>query len=158
MKFVTSYFYQIRFFTPNMIPLSTCCFDPKFFHQGKGKTFTFFDKNNVINGLRAEMFKPGKACEGLCGGREKCFQLNPAECKFLQTYYHQLSTEINLSDFLNRCEIVAQKVQQANHFKEEPIIAMMVWESYNNPCSERSVIQKFFKENSILCEEWERGV
>lgn len=28
LKFVTSYFYKVRFFTPNMIPLSTAIWDP----------------------------------------------------------------------------------------------------------------------------------
>lgn len=32
MKILISYFYQIRFFKPNMIPLSTAAFDPKWFH------------------------------------------------------------------------------------------------------------------------------
>ena len=36
MKIYTSYFYQIRFFKPNMIPLSTAKYDPSWFHKGLG--------------------------------------------------------------------------------------------------------------------------
>ena len=62
MKFYTSYFYQIRNFTPNMIPLSTACGDPLWFHKGMDNGYTFFDKNGVINGLRAEMLHPDNSC------------------------------------------------------------------------------------------------
>ena len=68
MKFYTSYFYQIRNFTPNMIPLSTACGDPLWFHKGMDNSYTFFDKNGVINGLRAEMLHPDNSCSGLCEG------------------------------------------------------------------------------------------
>ena len=44
MKFALGYFYQVRFFTPNMIPVSTAVSDPKWYHQNKGPQFTFLDK------------------------------------------------------------------------------------------------------------------
>ena len=44
---MTSYFYQIRNFKPNMIPLSTALWDPKWFHKNKGHSFQFKDKNGV---------------------------------------------------------------------------------------------------------------
>ena len=62
MKIMTSYFYQIRFMKQNYIPLSTAIWDPKWFHQNKGQDFQFKDKNGVWNGLRAEIFMPGKEC------------------------------------------------------------------------------------------------
>lgn len=33
MKFYTSYFYKLRFFTPNMLPFSTAKWDPKWYHN-----------------------------------------------------------------------------------------------------------------------------
>lgn len=50
MKFYISYFYQIRFFKPNMIPISTAKWDPKWYSQN-GKPY--IDKRGVVNGLRA---------------------------------------------------------------------------------------------------------
>ena len=35
MKFYISYFYQIRNFSPNMIPISTTVSDPDWFHKGE---------------------------------------------------------------------------------------------------------------------------
>ena len=61
MDFYTSYFYQIRNFTPNMIPLSTACGDPAWYHAGRDKNFVYFDNNKVCNGLRAEMLHPDKS-------------------------------------------------------------------------------------------------
>ena len=48
MKILTSYFYQIRFFKPNIIPLSTCLSDPVWYHKGNGKSFYYKDKNDDI--------------------------------------------------------------------------------------------------------------
>ena len=47
MQIMTSYFYQVRFMKPNMIPLSTALSDPQWFHKGTyDKTIQFKDKNS----------------------------------------------------------------------------------------------------------------
>ena len=81
MKIYISYFYQLRFFPRNAIPLSTAVYDPAWFHDGtRDQKHKFKDKRGVINGLRAEPFMPGAACEGLCHGPEYCdLKLNDAE-------------------------------------------------------------------------------
>ena len=85
MKFALGYFYQVRFFTPNMIPVSTALSDPKWYHQNKGSQFTFLDKNNVINGLRCEELAPGPLCQGLCLGKKNS-GCEPLTCEFLKIY------------------------------------------------------------------------
>ena len=50
-------------------------------------------------------------------------------------------------DIIKRFEELAQKVQQELGFKEEPEIILLVYEAPTNPCSERRVIQEWFKEN-----------
>ena len=82
MDFYTSYFYQIRNFTPNMIPLSTACGDPAWYHAGRDKNFVYFDNNKVCNGLRAEMLHPDKSCANLCCGGFAC-PYTPDTCNFL---------------------------------------------------------------------------
>lgn len=152
LKFVTSYFYKIRFFTPNMIPLSTAIWDPQWFHDFKGQQYTFFDKNGVINGLRAEMLHPGPKCEGLCHGREGCAFI-PSNCAFLKEYAKQLQ-KVDMRDFLLRAENISKKVQEANGFIGEPIIVLLVHEATNNPCSERMVLQTWMRAWGIECAEW----
>lgn len=151
MKFYTSYFYQIRNFTPNMIPLSTACGDPKWYHADRDKNFVYFDNNRVVNGLRAEMLHPDKTCAGLCEGAFAC-PYTPDVCAFLQAYKYQLD-RVDFMDFIERCRQVADSVRECNHFEGEPIIVLMVHEAYGNPCSERRTIQNWMTSHGIACPE-----
>lgn len=150
MKFYTSYFYKIRFMKPHQIPFSTAVWNPKFFSRG-GKPF--FDKNGVINGLRAMPLVPGPLCSNDCRGPEQCATKNPANCNFLKHYRQQLD-QLDFNFVTNRCEEIANAIKNDIGFKEEPEIILLVYETPKNPCSERCVIQEWFKDNGITCEEW----
>lgn len=153
MKIVLGYFYQVRFCKPNMIPVSTALSDPKWYHQNRGPYHTFFDKNNVINGLRCEDLAPGPMCTGLCNGsRDKGCE--PATCDFLRTYRLQLEATFDINSFLERCAIAAIRTQQMNHFEGEPIIVLLVHEAPDNPCSERKPLIDFFNAHGIPLEEF----
>ena len=90
MKIYTSYFYQIRFFPKNLIPLSTAMYDPKWFHDFRGYNFVFKDNNGVINGLRATEFSPkGGECHGIKG----C-PFTPETCPASKSYSKQLNNII----------------------------------------------------------------
>ena len=136
MKIAISYFYQIRFFKPWMIPVSTACWDPAWFHQWSGPNFTFLDKRNVVNGLRCEELHPGPLCEGLCRGRDSCEDGNPNKCAFLQRAAASLSS-----------------LKQQLNLDREPLLVLMVYETPNNPCSERQILLKYFNSHGIECEE-----
>lgn len=138
MKVATSYFYKIRFFTPNIIPLSTAVFDPKWYH-------TYLDKNGVLNGLRCELFMPGPTCNNLCRGSKGC-QNSPADCAFLKEYRKQLD-KLDFAKVMEALYSVADNVQATLKFNEEPVIALIVYEAPSNPCSERVVIQQWFADN-----------
>ena len=152
MKFALGYFYQVRFFTPNMIPVSTALGDPKWYHQNKGQQFTFLDKNNVINGLRCEELAPGPLCSGLCdGNRDK--GCSPLSCEFLKIYRMQLEATFDISAFLERCKVASEKLKELNQYTGEPIIVLLVHESPDNPCSERKPLIDFFNSHGIQMEE-----
>ena len=153
MKIMTSYFYQIRNFIPNMIPLSTAVWDPKWYHQNKNQKFHFIDKNGVINGLRAEPFMPGEECEGECYGPETCSINNPHICNFLRHYRHQLD-RLNYNEIITRFERLGNFLKNELNFKEEPIMVLIVHEAYTNPCSEREVIQEWFKSHEYPIQEF----
>ena len=153
MKIYTSYFYQVRFMKPYMIPLSTAYFDPKWFFDFKKQGYVWKDKNGVYNGLRAPMFAPGPMCEGLCRGSEDCDTHNPNECLFLKTYRYQLD-KLDYEDILKRCKRIADKIKNLEKFEEEPIIIFLVHEAPQNPCSERRVIQEWFASHGMEIEEW----
>ena len=153
MKIYTSYFYQIRFMKPYMIPLSTAKFSPKWFHQNKGQNFVWKDKNGVYNGLRAPVFAPGPMCEGLCQGHETCETGSPHTCLFLKTYRYQLD-QLNYEEIIFRCENLGKRIQSIENFSEEPVIILIVHEAPNNPCSERKVIQDWFAAHGKEVKEW----
>ena len=85
MQIATSYFYQIRHFTPNMIPVSTCLSDPVWYRPPAGKEY-YIDKNGVVCGLRYEplIVQPTWGCPCQFQGEG-----NP-HCDFLREYRRNL--------------------------------------------------------------------
>lgn len=152
MKVMTSYFYAIRFFKPNMIPISTAKWDPKWYHQNKGQGHWFLDKNGVINGLRAEVFAPGPITEGQCRGT--CDPKDPDNCMFLRAYAHQLN-QLDISEIMQRTERLCAAVKPTVGYTDEPIAVFIVHEAPDNPCSERAAIQNYFRKNGIECNEYQ---
>ena len=154
MKIYISYFYQIRFFTPNMIPLSTCISDPPYFHNFTGdKGYQFYDKRGVLNGLRAEPFKPGPMCDGLCGGPSTCDTHDPNHCDFLACYRRQLDL-LDFPSIIQRFENLGKAFQEKHPDFQEIIPVLIVYETPNNPCSERHIIKAWFKDNGYELEDW----
>lgn len=152
-KVYISYFYQIRFMTPEYVPISTALSDPKWFHNFNGNEFVFFDKNGVINGIRSKLLKPGLKCQDLCTGSKAC-ALIPSFCRFLQAYREQLS-EIDFNEFksgLAECLIEYSKISGV----KDPIPVFIVYEAPSNSCSERVPLIEWFNSNSIECEEWSK--
>lgn len=152
MKIYTSYFYKVRFFTPNMIPISTAKFDPAWYHQNKGQDYCFLDKNGVINGLRAPVFAPGEVATAVSSCRPRCDK-NPETCHFLRAYNHQLSL-LDINDIMTRIENLCAAVRPVVGYTEEPIAVLLVHEAPDNPCSERTAIQNYFRSHGIECEEF----
>ena len=159
MKIYTSYFYQIRFFSKNMVPFSTAKWDPKWFHDFKGSNNLYLDKNGIVNGIRATpllfpedkweiLVQEGKECTG-----PGCSQELP--CSFMKLYAEYLDT-IDCKKFIERCEEIAYNAQKRSGFEEEPIIVFIVHEKSTCPCAERPVIQEWLKKNGYEVSEWER--
>lgn len=153
MKFYTSYFYQVRFLPSNYIPVSTAKFDPSWFHENKGPKHVFLDPRGVINGLRVPIFSPGRSTEGLC---QTCRNKNQENCSFLAAYRKQLDA-LDFNDTINRFSRFAEKVQADFGILGEPIFVLLVHEAPSNPCSERRVIQQWFRANGVDCPEYGQG-
>lgn len=142
MKIVTSYFYMIRYFTPNIIPVSTALSDPAWYRPPTGKEY-FIDKNGVINGLRYEPLIVQRYGEHICPCESK--DLAPA-CPTMIEYEQLLFSLVNKEKTLKAFEYCCNKFNADT-------IALMVYEAPNNPCSERAALQKFFN-----CEELEHPI
>lgn len=139
MKVYTSYFYQIRNFPKNFIPISTAVWDPKWF---VGET-----KNGVKMGLKFKPFAPGKSCSGYCN---KNCQLKGSHCEFLRKYEEQIN-DISFERTLSAINIIINKAIESGI--KNPKIVFIVYETPDNPCSERNTIQKYFRLNGVECEE-----
>lgn len=151
MKFVISYFYQVRNMPKNMIPVSTRIGDPKWYHNfTNDKTYVFKDKRGIWNGIRAEDLHMPTTYQGHCG--QGCTEQSP-QCSFLLDYREYLNT-LDFQDILKRGAALGQMIQEEEQFTEEPIIALLVHEAPTNPCSERTVLIQWFKDNNYLLEEF----
>lgn len=155
MKIKISYFYKVRFFKPNEIPVSTALFDPKWYYN-KSQGNWYIDKRGVVNGLRQPLFAPGPRCEGLCHGKDGC-KHSPETCDFLQMYHVQLK-HLNFENELSKLEALGRMIQSVRGFKEDPVIVLLVHETPDNPCSERSMLIKWFKENNYELKEYNENV
>lgn len=147
-----SYFYQIRYFRPYMIPVSTAVWDPKWYHEFYGSDHCFIDKNHVINGLRMPCLVPGDTCKGLCSGLIECQSRNPAECDFLKAYRKQLEG-IPFDAFIANLEKNAVLLTNKLHLLQEPLYVFIVYEKYDNPCSERAALLDWFRSHGLDANE-----
>jgi hypothetical protein len=148
MKIRTSYFYQIRFFKENMIPISTRMWDPKWYHRNLGHEYNYLDKRGIINGLRYEDIIVQGNTQSYC----PCAEKDPTKCAFLRDYHNELE-KLNFPEIMAKLEDVAQRYQKWRGLEEEPIIVFIVYEVPKNPCSERVVLQKWFQEHGVDCTE-----
>ena len=136
------YFAQIKKMKHYMIPISTAIWPPKWF-TGK-------NSNGVYLGLSHPNLVPGPRCHNLCCGPKTCGQ-QAENCAFLQGYYKQLQ-ETNFDCLIEDLETIAKAVKKDSGFPEEPIIVLMVYETPDNPCSERVVLRKWFEDHGYQLE------
>lgn len=153
MKVYISYFYTVRFFTPNMIPFSTAMWDPKWYHANShNQKYAFFDKRGVINGLKADPLIPDSNCNGLCRGPDYCNPPDPDNCQFLKRYMDQLES-IPFDNFMTDLTNICNALCLINKIEGEPIAVILVHEAPTNPCSERIPLMKWFHNNGVDIQE-----
>ena len=140
MDFYITYFYNVRFLPRNALPLSTAIYNPKWFTP-------HVDARGVINGVRYSAFVPGKNCQDKCHGREGCNK-EPSTCDFLQAYREQIFS-LDFNKVTSHIERMAASMNV-----EDPIAVLLVYEKPDNPCSERTVLQEWFKANGSELKEF----
>ena len=151
MRYAVSYFYQIRFFKPYMIPFSTAIYDPQWFHKSRGNSYNFVDRNGVINGLRVKYLRPSEHSEGTCHGIDECPTKNPNECLFLQEYEHQIDNSID--SLMRYLQEYVPAIQMKLGFSEEPLVVFIVHEAPTNACSERCKILSVMRKHGYDVDE-----
>lgn len=150
MKFYITYFYNVRFFSPNMLPLSTAMWDPKWYHDNLSQSYIFEDKNGVYNGFRIEELNPYKIEHVSCG--ESCNQV-PGKCDFIQKY-HDYIFSLDFNTIYQKIMDLAGGLKSQKNFRNLPDVCLLVHEKPANPCSERGVLIDWFRTNGIELEEF----
>ena len=148
MKFKITYFYMLRFLKPNQIPISTALWDPKWYNRN-GKVY--INDKGVIFGLKCPPLSPQECTPGCC----PCNNKIPGKCKFIQEYMESLR-KLNFLEIRQGLENIAREVQGFMGFTEDPEIVLVVYETPNNPCSERGSLIQWFLENNVNLEEYEK--
>jgi len=153
MKIRTSYFYQIRNFTRNMIPISTAVWDPTWYHNFTNDyNYIFKDKRNILNGLRLEsIIEQGKKSNNgpdVCPCDKKDYQT----CSFLKQYRENLE-KINFDKMITEMEELAKNYKAKENIQEEIILVLIVYETPLNFCSERIPLQEYFTNHGWECKE-----
>lgn len=147
MKWSITYFYNIRYMKPSQLPLSTAMFPPKFFAQTSKKNVAHLDKKGVILGLTIHEFVPQKQCE--CPCEKKDFN----NCCFLKEYYTQLS-KLDFDEVILSWNDFVEKLSNLTSISIDEVV-LLVYEKPDNPCSERTVLKKWFSEHGIELQEME---
>lgn len=150
MKIYTSYFYQIRNFKQDMIPVSTAMYDPEWYKPPEGKQY-YLDKRGIICGLRYEPLIVQKYNTKRCYGNEiLCpygLQTKDYICEVMQEYRALLET-------IDFNQMIAAFKFCLNKFNKDTIV-LMVYETPDNLCSERRYLQEYFNNHGVDCKELE---
>lgn len=145
MKIYISYWAQVRNFPTNLVGLNTTVWPPKWRPLGEDKRGIW-----VID---CPPLKPGPSCENLCRG--SCDPKHPEDCDFLKAYRKQLD-EYGMDHFMESLNKLNRNFN-ADENLDLYNFALIVFETPSNPCSERVVLQQWFKDNGIEVEEWQKA-
>ena len=164
MKIYITTFNNIRYFTPNMIPVSTAGRTGWpywiFQYDNKPNGSQYLNKNNVMIGMcekklafhENEFELLSEQCQKNCP-----YSYKAPNCQFMQAYYKYL-TKQDFNLVISDLEKIAEDVRSRNHFEGEPIIALIVYESPDRLCGERYGLVKWFKDNNYDLLEWSRDI
>lgn len=144
MNVFITYFYNIRFFPTNLVPVSTAVYDPKWYHCFRSNDTVFVDKRGVVNGLRANILSPYKIENCECWDCKS--NKDPTKCSFIKQYRDYIFT-LSFNDVYNFLKRISNKFNDAD-------ICLIVYEKPDNPCSERGVLVEWFANNNVELKEF----
>lgn len=157
--FYTATFNQVRYMSKYILPLSICSGEPSWYHDFKDRSYCFFDKREVYNGLVAWSLvlnpKTVKKIEDQGAMCRKNCPYDTHTCLFKSLYALQLKN-ISIHKILSDIENIKETYRKLARIKdyENIDICFMVYEQPTNLCSEREVVKKYFEDNNIEIKEW----
>lgn len=163
MKIYISSFYNVRFFTSNIIPIGTAGNWPFWIYQhyNKPKDSIFFNENSVLLGMKEKLFADShyiiKDLTEMCGEKPCPYLEKVPHCQFMDKYYNYLCNQ-DFSKMIKGFEQTAEYIRSITHFEGEPIIVLLVYESEKCICAERPCIKKWFEDNGYELKEWNKSL
>lgn len=163
MKIYISSFYNVRFFTSNMIPIGTAGNWPFWIYQhyNQPKESIFFNENNVLLGMKEKLFADShhliKDLTEMCGEKPCPYLEKVPHCQFMDKYYNYLC-EHDFPAFIDRLSETAEYIRSVIQFEGEAIIVLLVYESEKCICAERPCIKQWFADNGYKLKEWNKSL
>ena len=149
MEFKISYFPMVRYFLPNQIGISTAVWKPKYWSYGLTKRGSF-------QGIEEKSLSPyyvEQYCCKDCPHRDKV-----PNCPFIIDYRKYLDTVDFDGYLLPEFKRIAEEVKMINNYEGEPEIILLVYETQDNPCSERVALIDYFKKHGIELKEYKKPI
>ena len=144
MKILISYFYNTRFFKSNQIGISTAVWNPKYYKLGQ-------NQHDSILGISEPSLSP-KTIDPVCS-KDCPYKKDLPNCPFLVAYRNYLDT-VDFNYLMTEFNRIAEEVKKINNYEGEPEIILLVYETPDNPCSERQSLIDYFRKQGIKIEEY----
>ena len=150
MEYYISTFYNTRYFQPHQIGISTAVWQPKYWKYEQ-------NKNGAVMGICEPLLSPAKLSEDVICQRDCSHKNEIPSCPFLISYRKYLET-VDFKKLIAEFKRVANEVKKINNYQQEPEIVLLVYESVNNPCSERQPLIDYFAKNGIILKEFTKNI
>lgn len=143
-----SYFPMVRHFKANQIGISTAVWKPKYWTYGQ-------NKQGSITGIEEKLLSPYYVEQYCC---KDCQHKNSVpNCPFIKDYRKYLDT-VDFNYLMVEFKRIAEDVKKINNYIGEPEIILLVYETPDNPCSERIALIDYFKKHGIELEEYKKSI
>ena len=144
MKFKISYFAMAKHFKANQIGISSACWDPVWWKYS-------INKHSSVIGISEKVLSPIQV-EQYCS-KECPYKKDLPNCHFLTAYKNYLDT-VDINYLFSEFKRIAEDVKKINNYEGEPEIILLVYETPDNPCSERQPLIDYFEKHGIKIEEY----
>ena len=138
---------MVRHFKANQIGVSTAIWKPKYWSYGQ-------NKYGSVTGIEEKSLSPSYI-DQFCSHDCRYKELLPV-CPFIKAYTDYLKTVDFNNYLLPEFERIAEDVRKINNFEGEPEIILLVYETPDNPCSERGPLMEYFKAHGVIVEEYQK--
>lgn len=137
---------MVRHFKANQIGISTAVWDPKYWTYG-------MNKKSSVTGISEKVLSPVQV-EQYCY-KDCPYKTDIPNCPFIKDYRKYLDT-VDFNYLMAEFKRVAEEVKKINNYEGEPEIILLVYETPDNPCSERQPLIDYFGKHGIKIEEYNK--